>query len=174
MNNIGQKVCVLRKLKDMSQEELAFRAGVSRQTVSKWENGAASPSSENIVTLCKLFNVKYEYLLDEYQGDFNEVEEAKEPAGQRKPPRALKVLTIIFSVLLALFALLVIATIVIAVSAGGPEGAIESISAVHISESWAWACGAGAFLSLAGLVITRIISAKCKRRLTTCKPKAVE
>ena len=47
----------------MSQEDLAFKLGVSRQAVSKWESGAAYPETEKIVAICKLFDCSLDELL---------------------------------------------------------------------------------------------------------------
>jgi transcriptional regulator with XRE-family HTH domain len=41
--NIGERITALRKEKNISQTELATRLGVSRQAVSKWEQGSSSP-----------------------------------------------------------------------------------------------------------------------------------
>lgn len=58
-----RKVTELRKEAGMSQEELAERAGVSRQTVFKWEAGLTSPSMENILALCRIFGVSADELI---------------------------------------------------------------------------------------------------------------
>ena len=47
----------------MTQEFVAERLGVSRQAVSKWESGAADPSTSNLLALAKLFEVSPEELL---------------------------------------------------------------------------------------------------------------
>lgn len=73
MKNVGQKIIELRKLYNMSQEKLAELMDVTRQTVSKWEVYSIKPSTENILTLCKLFNVSSEYLLND---DLDNPEEA--------------------------------------------------------------------------------------------------
>lgn len=66
----ADKVVLLRKKNNMSQEDLADRLAVSRQAVSRWESGSALPDAVNIVQLSKLFGVTTDYLLkDEYQSD---------------------------------------------------------------------------------------------------------
>ncbi|MDD5863547.1 MAG: helix-turn-helix transcriptional regulator [Firmicutes bacterium] len=47
----------------MTQEFVAERLGVSRQAVSKWENGASDPSTSNLLALAKLYGVSAEELL---------------------------------------------------------------------------------------------------------------
>ena len=46
-----------RKQKGLSQEELAFRLGVSRQSVSKWESGQSTPELERIIEIADLFGI---------------------------------------------------------------------------------------------------------------------
>ena len=47
----------------MSQEQVAEALGVSRQAVSKWENGTAEPSTSNLLALAKLYEVDVSELL---------------------------------------------------------------------------------------------------------------
>ena len=61
--NIADRIQYLRKRKGISQEELADKIGVSRQAVSKWENGQSSPDIEKIILLSDFFNVTTDYLL---------------------------------------------------------------------------------------------------------------
>lgn len=51
----------------MTQEFVAERLGVSRQAVSKWENGTSDPSTSNLLALAKLFEISPEELLKEVQ-----------------------------------------------------------------------------------------------------------
>lgn len=62
MFTTGEKIKQLRKIRGLSQEELAYQLNVARQTVSKWESDDMIPSSDNIVALCKLFNVSTDTL----------------------------------------------------------------------------------------------------------------
>ena len=48
----------------MTQEFVADRLGVSRQAVSKWENGISDPSTSNLIALAKLYGVSVEEILD--------------------------------------------------------------------------------------------------------------
>ena len=68
--NISEKLIQLRKAKGMSQEELAEKLQVSRQAVSRWENGTALPDAHNILNLSKIYNVTADYLLnDDFSSD---------------------------------------------------------------------------------------------------------
>lgn len=51
----------------MTQEFVAEAIGVSRQAVSKWENGTSDPSTSNLITLSKLLQISVEDLLDEVE-----------------------------------------------------------------------------------------------------------
>ena len=67
---IYDKLVRLRKGKGWSQEELAEKLDVSRQAVSRWENGTALPDAENLRQLSRLLGVSTDYLLnDEYESD---------------------------------------------------------------------------------------------------------
>ena len=61
---IGNKIMELRKKKGLSQEELAEKIGVSRQTISKWELGETSPDLKQSKELSKIFNVSLDELTD--------------------------------------------------------------------------------------------------------------
>ena len=71
----GSNLKELRKLKNLSQEDLAERVGVSRQSVSKWETGDAYPEMNNILMLCKIFNCKINDLLSNNLEDFESFDE---------------------------------------------------------------------------------------------------
>lgn len=53
----------LRKIKNMSQEQLAEKLEVSRQAVSKWESGQSTPDIEKIIIMSELFEVTTDYIL---------------------------------------------------------------------------------------------------------------
>ena len=60
--NIGDKLVVLRKKKGLSQEDLAEKLNVTRQTISKWELNETSPNISQAKEISRLFNVS----LDEF------------------------------------------------------------------------------------------------------------
>ena len=62
---LADKITEERKRNGWSQEELAEKLGVSRQAVSKWENGTYDPSTSNLIALAKLFDLSAEELLHE-------------------------------------------------------------------------------------------------------------
>ena len=61
--SLGEALKETRIRCQMTQEFEAEALGVSRQTVSKWENGSADPSTTNLLALAKLYGVEAEDLL---------------------------------------------------------------------------------------------------------------
>ncbi len=62
---LNEKILYYRKAARLSQEELAARVGVSRQAVSKWELGDATPEVDKLLALAKVFGVTTDELLSE-------------------------------------------------------------------------------------------------------------
>ena len=60
---IGEKITELRVAANISQEQLAEKISVSRQSVSKWEMGQALPQIDKVLQLCELFQVSTDELL---------------------------------------------------------------------------------------------------------------
>ena len=71
----GDNLKAIRKHHKMSQEKLAEKVNVSRQSVSKWENGEAYPEMHNILQLCKIFNCKINDLVHTEMSDFSSLDE---------------------------------------------------------------------------------------------------
>lgn len=61
----GEKLSLLRKQRGMTQMELAEKLDISRQAVSRWEQGTSEPSTENLVSIGKLFDVSVDALVNE-------------------------------------------------------------------------------------------------------------
>ena len=57
VNNLGERLLELRKDKRLSQEEVAEKLNVTRQTVSKWETDQSMPDFDKIVPLCELYGI---------------------------------------------------------------------------------------------------------------------
>ena len=62
-----EKLTELRRKAGLSQEQLADRLGVTRQSVSKWESGAAMPELGKLIALSELFGASIDYLVKENQ-----------------------------------------------------------------------------------------------------------
>ena len=71
---LGQRIQELRKQKELSQEALGEKLGVSRQAVSRWEMDGAVPEVDKLIAMARLFGVSLNQLLD-----------VEEP-GQESPP----------------------------------------------------------------------------------------
>ena len=68
--SLPDKIIKLRKAHGWSQEDLAEKLNVSRQAISRWENGTALPDAQNVLQISKLFGVTTDYLLnDDYESD---------------------------------------------------------------------------------------------------------
>lgn len=61
--DFSEKLLTLRKANSLTQEQLAEKLDVSRQSISKWESGQATPELEKIVVMSTVFNVTTDYLL---------------------------------------------------------------------------------------------------------------
>jgi len=73
--NLKENLKKLRKENNLSQEELAEKLNVSRQSVSKWEQGITYPEMDKMLEICKLFNLNIDDLLN---GDIKESNNAKQ------------------------------------------------------------------------------------------------
>ncbi|HEM2866474.1 helix-turn-helix domain-containing protein [Streptococcus suis] len=63
MKQLAQQIKNLRTAKNLSQDELAEKLYISRQAVSKWENGEATPDIDKLVQLAEIFGVSLDYLV---------------------------------------------------------------------------------------------------------------
>ena len=64
----------------MSQEELADKLGVSRQSIYKWESGINDPELDKLKAIAELFGVSFDYLL-------NDSIDAEQPSAPIQPPK---------------------------------------------------------------------------------------
>ena len=75
--NLSDNLKRIRKEHNLSQEELAEKLGVSRQSVSKWESGTAFPEMDKVIQICKIFNVNMDDLMNQDIKAINNTREAK-------------------------------------------------------------------------------------------------
>lgn len=71
--NVGEKIKKIRKMAGMTQEDLAEKINVSRQTISKWEKEISSPDLDSAIALCELFEIS----LDDFLKGGRSVKEEK-------------------------------------------------------------------------------------------------
>ena len=60
---VGKKIQELRLSQGLSQDALSERLSVTRQALSRWENGQSAPSIDTLITLSKIFGVSFEEIL---------------------------------------------------------------------------------------------------------------
>ena len=71
---LAEKITELRKKQGWSQEELAQKLDISRQSVSKWESGGAMPDLDKIIKLSSIFGVSTDYLLKGEEETFHDTD----------------------------------------------------------------------------------------------------
>ena len=98
----GDNLKRVRKMRNISQEELADRLGISRQSVSKWETGENYPSMTNIMCLCTIFKCQINELVHEDMSDINSLDEEVKMSVvkfKKQKQKKVKVLSKIIAVL---------------------------------------------------------------------------
>ena len=106
--DLGNKIVNLRKKNNLSQEELAEKVGVTRQTISKWELGDTAPDINQAKTIAKIFNVSLDELTN---NNLNNVLVEKISNTERLAGIIIKILKVIGILLLILFIIDIIAFI---------------------------------------------------------------
>ncbi|MGN1176399.1 MAG: helix-turn-helix transcriptional regulator [Roseburia sp.] len=74
---LQDKIIEHRKANGWSQEDFADKLNVSRQAISRWENGTALPDVQNILQISKLFHVTTDYLLNDDYGSDSDIPAVK-------------------------------------------------------------------------------------------------
>ena len=73
---LNEKIKSLRKQRGFTQEELAIRLNVVRQTISKWEKGLSVPDAEMLIKIAELFEISTSELLGgNFQSNANKMEQ---------------------------------------------------------------------------------------------------
>ena len=107
---LEEKLVSLRKAKGLSQMKLAEMMNVSRQAVSRWEVGAAVPSTDNLKYLGRLYDVPLEYLLhdDAPEPAFGnqETEHERTVKGTKKRNRRITLLIVVGVIIVAICTML--------------------------------------------------------------------
>lgn len=120
MEKLANNIVKLRVMNGLSQEDLAYKIGVSRQTVHKWEKSITSPKGDNLKLLCEAFEVgpdelfgkkplildkKIEIAIDELKTDLKEQDaETKEKSKKELKRKLTKCILIILLVLISTYA----------------------------------------------------------------------
>lgn len=178
MVTIGEKIYRLRKQKGFSQEELAFEIGVSRQTISKWEANAMQPNTDNVRTLCEIFNVSanYFFVLD-YEKETamsNELERIEDENDEKIKNRVSVLLYILGIVVVSVLLLI---SLIVTLITGFTTLTTNTGDAVYITQKIdIWEFLFSAFITLTLLIAEILIilffvkrKRKCKQLATKCK-----
>ena len=107
--NLGKKIAELRKKNNLSQEELAERVGVARQTISKWEIGDTTPDINQVKIISKIFNISIDELVD---NDINNVIVEKVSNTEKLAGITIKILKV-FGIMLIVFITLIFLFVII-------------------------------------------------------------
>ncbi len=106
---IGNKIMDLRKKNGLSQEELAEKIGVARQTISKWELGETSPDLKQSKELSKIFNISLDELTD---NDIKNILVEKTSNTEKLAGLILKLIKFAIIFIISVFVFLIIGSIV--------------------------------------------------------------
>ena len=101
--NLGKKIAELRKKNNLSQEELADKVGVARQTISKWEIGDTIPDINQVKIISKIFNISIDELVD---NDINNLIVEKISNTEKLAGITIKILKV-FGIMLIVFITLI-------------------------------------------------------------------
>ena len=112
--NFGETLFKLRKEKNLSQEDVADKLNVTRQTVSKWETNQSTPDFDKILPLCELFEISTEELLTGKKPEENnekvvEVEQEKAPTKEEVRKKSAEVVSTSVFIYIAAVAILIVA-----------------------------------------------------------------
>lgn len=148
---LGNKILNLRTAQGWSQEQLAEKINVNRQTISQWENDQSQPDIDKIVDLAQVFNVSTDYLLQKQvklkkENIYLDSTIARRFISERKkaaPLVAVGVMLCIFSPILFL----------------GTMG-FNQLGVFHLSENSATAIGVISLLAMVAFAVSWFIIAK--------------
>lgn len=99
--SLGERLYELRKKKGLSQEEVAEKLNVTRQSVSKWETDESKPDFDKIVPICELYEISTNELLSGTQEE-KEEKEVEVINKDNKKKRAIFITSAIFLYFIAL------------------------------------------------------------------------
>ena len=101
--NFNEKLIELRKKAGLSQEDLAEKVNVSRQSVSKWESGQSTPEMDKLIVLSNIFNISLDELVGKEQPNKKENVKVINKESNKKH-KILKVIAIIIIIYFVVFA----------------------------------------------------------------------
>lgn len=165
---LNENIKAIRKAKGLSQEELAIKLNVVRQTISKWENGLSVPDSDMLISISEIFETPVsallgESIIEQEADDVKVIAEKLEvinlQLAKRKEIRR-KILHWVFITLCLLFVVtfvffLTLNSAYLNWDYGNPETAVKGVG-VHIFE-WLFIriAPVAAVIAIIGAILTR-------------------
>ena len=165
---LNENIKAIRKAKGLSQEELAIKLNVVRQTISKWENGLSVPDSDMLISISEIFETPVsallgESIIEQEADDVKVIAEKLEvinlQLAKRKEIRR-KILHWVFITLCLLFVVtfvffLTLNSAYLNWDYGNPETAVQGVG-VHIFE-WMFIriAPVAAVIAIIGAILTR-------------------
>lgn len=134
--SLPAKLVSLRKQKGLTQMELAEKLNVSRQAISRWEVGAAVPSTDNLKVLGDLYGVSFDYLLNDDAEDSSKITQNQEPVPgeQSKKSEGKKHMIILLSAVVTVVVMAVAVIIFTMTFRGQKQEEITPIKDMAIAE----------------------------------------
>lgn len=141
--NLPAKLVSLRKQKGITRMELAEKLNVSRQAISRWEVGAAVPTTDNLKVLSELYGVSVDYLLNDAAENASKQNEAKQDqsaaSGTKEKKgfrnrRRLYIGAAIGLVLMAIIFMLAVTAIATAKNSKGEQSQVMPITDLTVAE----------------------------------------
>ena len=108
-SHFGERIYKARKAKGFSQEYLAGLVGVSRQTISQWENDKFQPNNDNIDMLCQVLNLSRE----EFIGTADSANNDSDRPNNARRIKTQKVFTILIAVVSAIALIMTFVTVLL-------------------------------------------------------------
>ena len=120
-----------RKKANMSQDELAEKLGISRQSISLWETGQTQPTIENIIALAKIFNISTDTLLGENDGVLNSQNQL---SGKDPVPEKKQINKRLLGIIIGIVAIAAIAGIVMLIVSSRSNSSVGSSEAPAVTD----------------------------------------
>lgn len=160
---LGEKLQKLRKSRSWTQEELAEKVGVSRQSLSKWESDGALPDTANVIVLADLFGVTTDYLLRAVPEAAAPVESPAAPSvvqlippPKKSPPAALVIGSVLAALGLTVFLGLVLLSNIFPVSVARGDGWVSGVNGFLLAYGLRDVYHLSLFALLVGVVIIAV------------------
>ena len=126
--NLGKKIAELRKKNNLSQEELAEKVGVARQTISKWETGDTTPDINQVKIISKIFNISIDELVD---NDINNVIVEKVSNTEKLAGITIKILKVLGIMIIVFITLILLFVIIFMVDM--PRNDYDIVGTIKVS-----------------------------------------